>query len=196
MQGSAAPRLLSIEEWADLDEDVEGEFVDGRVEEEEMPSILHEVVVSWLVCWLGVWVTPRGGFVLGSETRFRLSSSRGRKPDVAVYLPGRPLPARNAAATRRPPSIVIEVLSSRPRDVRRDVVEKKREYAAFGVPYYWIIDPVACTFEIFELGADGRYAVSLSAAEGEHPVPGCAELTLDLDALWARAERLAENEDD
>jgi len=37
---------------------------------------------------------------------------------------------------------------------------------------------------------DGKYAVALSAAEGEHDVPGCDGLRIDLDALWAEADRL------
>src|SRR5512147_191987 len=35
-------KRLPLEEWADLDEDVEGELVDGALEEEEVPSFLHE----------------------------------------------------------------------------------------------------------------------------------------------------------
>ena len=48
----------------------------------------------------------------------------------------------------------------------------------------------ARTLEILELGADGRFSVALSAAEGVHVVPGCAGLELDLGALWASIEAL------
>lgn len=125
-----------------------------------------------------------------------MSARRGRKPDVSVYLPDRALPGRSKSATRRAPSIVIEVLSPRPRDVRRDVVDKKGDYAAFGVSYYWLVDPEAHTIAIFELGADGRYTVALSAAEGTHAIPGCAGLSLDLNALWASGDTLPDDETD
>lgn len=187
-------RALTVKEWADLDEDVEGELVDGELVEEEMPSALHEAIAAWLLTALRLWVHPRGGMAFGAELKLTLSHRRGRKADVTAYLPGRPLPGRNAGATRRAPSIVVEVVSPRPRDVRRDVVEKKKEYAAFGVPSYWIVDPQARTFEVFELGSDGRYTVALSAAEGAQSIPGCEGLVVDLDELWATGDRLPEEE--
>ena len=194
-QASPFP-TLTLEDWADLDEDEPGELVDGRLEEEEMPTALHEAIAAWLLRALGAWVAPRGGFAFGSELKLAIGEQRGRKPDVSAYLPGRPLPGRTLGATRRPPSIVVEVLSPRPRDVRRDVVDKKKDYAAFGVAFYWLVDPQARTFEVLELGADGRFAVALSASEGTHAVPGCEGLELDLDALFASADALPDDEGD
>jgi Uma2 family endonuclease len=186
---------MTLDEWADLDEDEEGELVDGRLEEEEMPTWLHEEIVRWLIRTVDAWLAPIGGRIFGSEAKLRVSAHSGRKPDACMYLPGRPLPARNGSSTRRPPSVVIEVLSPRPRDIRRDVIDKMRDYAAFGVPFYWIVDPQARTLEVFELGADGRYAVALGAADGAHAVPGCAGLTLDLDAMWSSADALPEGDE-
>ena len=40
---------MTLAEWGDLDEDVEGELVDGILEEEEMPTWLHELIVAWFV---------------------------------------------------------------------------------------------------------------------------------------------------
>jgi Uma2 family endonuclease len=188
--GSPGLPAMTIDEWADLDEDEPGELVDGRLEEEEVPSYLHEAVVAWLIDTLRGWAVPRGGWVFGSESKFAVASQRGRKSDVSVYFPGAPLPGRRDSVARVPPQIMIEVLSPRPRDGRRDRIDKTRDYADFGVRQYWIVDPELRVLEILELGADGRYAIALTAAEGAHPVPGCEGLTLDLDALWAEIDRL------
>jgi Uma2 family endonuclease len=192
----AAARPLTLEEWADLDEDTPGELVDGLLEEEEMPTALHEAIAAWLLRFFGNWVEPLGGWSFGAELKLAVAGKRGRKADVSMYLPGRPLPGKSRGATKRPPSVVVEVFSPRPRDVRRDVVDKKKEYAAFGVTYYWLVDPQARTVEVLELGADGRYTVALSVAEGVHPVPGCDGLMLDVDAMWARGDMLPDDEPD
>ena len=196
---TATPSLsrgMTIEEWADLDEDEPGELVDGQLEEEEMPTYVHETVVRWLLVRLSNWVEPLGGETFGSEGKLIVSQRRGRKADVSVYLPGRALPAGNLSATRRPPSIAIEVLSPRPRDVRRDRIDKAAEYAAFGVTYYWIVDPLGRTLEVRELHADGRHVSLLEASEGMHAVPGCEGLVLDLDALWVNVDKASAREDE
>jgi Uma2 family endonuclease len=157
--------------------------------EEEVPSILHESVVSWLVIELGGWARPRRGWVFGSELKLGISAWRGRKPDVSMYLPGAKLRGRDSLS-RIPPDVVIEVASPNPRDVRRDRVEKVREYSEFGVRFYWLINPDARTLEILELDDRGRYTIVVSAEAGKVAVPGCEELVIDLDQLWSEADRL------
>jgi Uma2 family endonuclease len=185
---------MTLDEWAALDEDEPGELVDGLLEEEEVPTTLHEAVASWLIRVLGAWVAPAGGWVFGSEHKLAVAPKRGRKPDVVVYLPGSKLPGRRASMARVPPDIAVEVISPTPRDGRRDRVDKKKDYAAFGVRFYWLLDPELRTLEVHALGDDGRYSDALSAAEGQHAVPGCEGLTVDLDALWAELDRLPADE--
>lgn len=184
---------MSIEEWAELDEDVEGEWVDGYLVEEEVAGYIHEVVVSWLTVEVGTWLRKRGGLIGGSTAKFAVSSRRGRMPDLSVYLPqeGKP-PGRGLI--RVPPSIMVEVVSARPKDAKRDRVDKLAEYAAFGVRYYWIVDPQTRLIEIYELGQDQRYVHAAGAAEGAFEPPGCPELVLPLDALWAEVAELEASE--
>jgi len=190
-QNAPAAVALTMEEWASLSEEESGEFVAGFLEEEEVPDLAHELVVVWLTATLRAWLAARGGFVFGSEAKFAVMPSRGRKPDASVYFPGRTGLPRHGVV-RIPPDVMIEVLSEGPRDARRDRIDKPDEYAAFGVPWYWLFDPVGRTFEAFELGADGRYVRALAAAVGKVNVPGCEGLVLDLDAVWSEIDRLEE----
>jgi Uma2 family endonuclease len=183
-------REMTLEQWADLDEEVEGELVDGVLVEEEMPAFEHDLLVTWLVRVLGNWLAAKGdGFVVGSGPKYGVRPRTGRIPDLTVFLPGRRPPARGLV--RIPPDIVVEILSPTPRDARRDRVEKVADYAAFAVRWYWLVDPEARTFEILELGADGRYVHAAAATDGRlDVVPGCDGLVLDVPALWSEIDRL------
>ncbi len=185
---------MTVHEWTAMPEDAPGELCDGFLEDEEVVDLTHETAVLWLGAQLRTWVVALGGFAFGSEAKFALSNIRGRKADLSVSFPGRPpLPRRGPVTI--PPDIAVEVVSPSPADQRRDRITKLTEYAAFGVHFYWMLDPSARTFEILELGPDGRYVHVLGATEGRLPqVPGCAGLSLDLDELWREIERLGPEE--
>jgi Uma2 family endonuclease len=178
---------MTVEEWGDLDEDIEGELVDGVLEEEEMATFLHEIVVMWLAQALRSWVRRRHGYVAGSEVKIVVGPRRGRKPDLSVYLRGA-VPALADTLVRTPPHIVVEVVSPRPRDARRDRIEKIRDYARIGIRYYWILDPQLRTLEILELEARPHYRVALAGSLGRLRIPGCPGLALNLDHLWAEVD--------
>jgi Uma2 family endonuclease len=186
-------RRITLAEWLALPEDVEGELVDDRLREEEMPDAIHELAVSWLICFLRGWIEGEG-FVFGSELKLAISERRGRKADVAVFLPGRRPPPRRGRLAE-PPDIVVEVVTPTPRDERRDRIEKMTDYAELGVASYWLLDPALRSLEVFQLGADGRYVRALGATGGRVSVPGLDRLELDLEALFAELDRLGPEED-
>ena len=177
---------MTVEEWGALDEDIEGELVDGILEEEEMATFLHEIVVMWLAQTLRSWVRRRHGYVAGSEAKIAVGPRRGRKPDLSVYLRGK-APALADTLVRTPPHIVVEVVSPRPRDARRDR-EKISDYARTGIRYYWLLDPQLRTLEILELEASAHYRVAVARSRGKLRVPGCPGLALNLDDLWAEVD--------
>ena len=189
------PDELTLDTWANLPEDEVGELVDGVLVEEEMPSYVHEVLVALLIHVFSGWTLPLGGLVAGSDARFAVTPQRGRKPDLSVYLPGSPLPTSRGAITV-PPDIAVEVVSPTPQDGRRDRVDKVAEYAAFGIRYYWLVDPQLRSLEILALGEDGRYVHVLGATGGVvSEISGCEGLEVDLDALWAAVDRLEASAD-
>src|SRR5205823_5750574 len=129
-----------------LPDDVTGEWVDGALEEEEMANTDHEMVVMWLGSRLMPWLEPKGGVVMGSEKKYAVTARRGRKPDLSVFLPGRPRPKRRERVTHLVPDIAVEVLTPTPRDQRRDRLVKAREYARFGVKWCWLVNPAIRSF--------------------------------------------------
>jgi Uma2 family endonuclease len=187
-------QLLTVEEWADLPEDVQGELVDGRLVEEEVVRPTHAIVATWLTICIGTWARERGGYVLG-DLKLRIAARRGRIPDLCIYLPEQARPRRDDALVTRLPSIVIEIVSPERSDTRRDRVEKTRDYADAGIPWYWIVDPQQRVLEIYELGRQARYFHALGAAQGViAEVPGCEGLALDLDALWAEIDAFSDEQ--
>lgn len=194
-EAASVDRLLgprvTLEEWIALAEDVPGEFVDGRLVEEEVPDYLHEVLVAWLARVLGNWAETADAIVGASDAKFTVSPTRGRKADLTVYLAGRRPPPRGAIAV--PPDIAVEIVSPSPRDQRRDRVDKMEEYARFGIRFYWLIDPLQRSVEIYEQTQNGGYVRRLQASGRTiAQVPGCSGLTLDVDAMWRKIDAFEE----
>jgi Uma2 family endonuclease len=180
---------MTLEEWGALDEDTPGELVDGVLEDEEMPSYVHEIIVRELLLLLAAHYRARGGQAVGSGVKLAVGPRRGRLGDVVCFAPGS-APEKHGVV-RVPPETVVEVVSPSPADERRDRIMKPADYAAFGVKYYWLVDPDYRSFEVWELGADRRYVLAVGVLSGKvESVPGCPGLVVDVDALWAEIDRL------
>jgi Uma2 family endonuclease len=180
----AAKKLqtMTLADWGDLDEDVKGELVDGVLEEEEMPTWLHELIVAWFVERLGPWARKHGARVVPSELKIAVAARTGRKPDLSIFSRD-DMPALTDSVVRNKPLLVVEVLSPRPRDQRRDRVDKLRDYARAGARHYWLVDPQLRTVEMLRLEGK-RYVVETVLASGRVRPKGFAALSLDLGDLW------------
>ena len=181
---------LTLTQWAALTEDVAGEWVDGRLVEEEVPNLDHEVVLAKLFVMLGTWFFQHQGFLFGSGVKYALNAQRGRIPDLSAFFPESEKKPTRGSVLQVPPDVAIEIVSPSLSDQKRDRIEKLSEYAIFGVRYYWLVDPQMRSLEILELSADGRYIHVLCATEETIAVPGCSGLELDVSALWAELDRL------
>ena len=129
----------------------------------------------------------------------RAAAAAATRPSVGLPQFARSVPESKApprsGPLREPPDILIEVVTPTPRDERRDRVEKMSEYAAFGVPYYWLVDPTLKAFEVFGLTSEGNYQRLVGVTGGQlENVPGCSGLSIDVDALWAELARLGDVE--
>jgi Uma2 family endonuclease len=80
------------------------------------------------------------------------------------------------------PDWVCEILS--PSTAKTDRVVKMPVYARYGVPYLWLVDPLAHTLEAFALH-DGRWTViGLFQEQDAVSVEPFTEIALELGALW------------
>ena len=132
----SAKVLMGVDEYLKTSfDDGDCEYLDGEVVERNMGEMPHADVQYTL----GRLLWPfrrRFGIRILPEIRTRISPTRYRIPDLAVY--------RNDNIGDRiptvPPFLAIEILSPEDRMARiRRVVD---DYIALGVPVVWILDPL------------------------------------------------------
>jgi Uma2 family endonuclease len=86
-------------------------------------------------------------------------------PDLAGWRRDRMPTIPSVAAFTLRPDWVCEILSPGPAATRRDRVAKPDAYATAGIPYHWIVDPLARTVEVYELR--GAVYAKVQAFAGE-----------------------------
>jgi Uma2 family endonuclease len=135
-------RRMTLDEFREAEEEpgYRYELARGVLEVTEVPNDPHGQIVHNLNQAVSLYHRQHPGLILriGGAGEFRLwvpEMISGRNPDLAVAFRGTPKDARG----RRPPSLVVEVVSEGGEE--RDHVEKRQEYLIFGIREYWIIDP-------------------------------------------------------
>ena len=125
------------------------ELTDGRLEILEMPTTSHQQMVFKLVRQLSDFVESRKlGTALMAPLRVQLRPGIFREPDVVFALTEHRHFIQDDFWTGA--DLVIEVVSAGPKSRRRDLDEKRRDYAASGIAEYWIVDPLAKTISVLE----------------------------------------------
>jgi Uma2 family endonuclease len=139
--GESVPEQGSWSEsrYLDLSTNRRIEFTKGYVEFLPVPTILHQRIGAFFYRLLYAFVEAQGlGEVLYSGLRVRLWESVIREPDVGVML------AEHASRVTEKywdgADLLVEVVSPTDDDRKRDLVQKRSEYAQAGIPEYWIVD--------------------------------------------------------
>jgi Uma2 family endonuclease len=149
------------------------EIIDGELVRKAMPSGKHgsaQLRLGRIVAPYDRHPRPPGpgGWWFASETEIELAPDQVYRPDVAGWLRERlpELPGQIPITVR--PDWVCEVLS--PSNRRNDTIKKRRNYHRAEVPYYWLVDPMEETLEIFRWHTDG-YLQVLAAERGDRISP-------------------------
>ena len=177
------PRLVTWGDFLKLDEDDGRELLDGRLVEGEVPTRQHEHIVVTLITLLTQWAWRHGGRTLASGYKVRIHEHRGVMPDLQYFRPGNfPGPEQEQGLAEGRPDVAVEVIS--PGSRRYDTVRKRADYAAIGVPEYWLIDPKRRTLTRLVL-RKGEYAAAEEPSGDEVFRPdGFEGLEIPLARLW------------
>jgi Uma2 family endonuclease len=138
------------------DEDTRAEWVDGEVIVLSPVSVAHQRLLRFLTVVLDLFISTQGlGELLTAGILMRLPSRpSGREPDL-LFVAREHLDRLRATWLEGPADLVIEIVS--PESEERDWEVKRAEYAAAGIPEYWVLDRDREDAAFFQLGPDGTY---------------------------------------
>ncbi|MFE3456292.1 Uma2 family endonuclease [Nocardiopsis aegyptia] len=157
-----AERPLTVDDLRRMPDDGRRyELVDGRLDVSPAPVFLHSRVESRLTLHLGLLAPEDYEVVASPGINVNGDRSHHRIPDLAVI---RAAGAETPYLTK-PPELAVEIVS--PESVYRDNFTKRHEYAAFGIPAYWLITPDPELPSIIELRLDDGEYTEVSATFGE-----------------------------
>jgi len=129
------------------------ELVDGCIEVLPMPTWLHQRIVALVYQKLSGWSANHRGYeALFAPLPLKLFPGTIREPDILVVERS----SSRGLLAKYPSSaiFVAEVVSDDPQSRRRDLIDKRLNYASAGIPEYWVIDPLEK--QIIVLTLDGR----------------------------------------
>lgn len=123
------------------------EFDDGYIEVLPMPIPEHQKILALLYELFVAFVRPRGGITLFAPLRVQIRPRKYREPDLVVL--------RDANDPRQHKrywlgvDLAVEIVSDD--DPERDTRVKRADYAAAGIPEYWIVNPLNDTITVLVL---------------------------------------------
>lgn len=138
--------FAELQLWPDTGRTERIELYDGEVIVVPNPFPRHQRVVGHLGDILRAYERLTGGMMFDSPIDIVFSEFDVVQPDLVFFRRDRRHLVPMLDATRVPPDLAVEVLSQSTE--RRDRERKRDMFARFGVPEYWIVDPVANRIEV------------------------------------------------
>jgi Uma2 family endonuclease len=164
----ARVRFTTFEEYLSYSDEtpIEGryELIDGELTELPPESrvnstIAVRILLALLATGISVELIHPGKCEIQVPV-LQPSDAANRFPDLVVLRPEHlELTQRRLTITldMAPPQLIVEVVSPGKTNRDRDYIRKRAQYAAIGVPEYWLVDPIAQTVMVLSLeGKDYR----------------------------------------
>ena len=128
------------------------------------PLLRHQIAAMEVVTLLNDYRRKFGGIAVTAPFDVVFDEYDVVQPDVVFFRAERLHLLDPNSVARAVPDIVVEVLS--PSTAAIDRGRKMEMFARYGVPEYWIVDPVGLQVEVHVLG-DGSYRQAQVATGGD-----------------------------
>jgi Uma2 family endonuclease len=128
------------------------EFTDGYLKPLPTPTDLHHSILQILLNQFNDFALSTGGKASFAGIRLRIRRGKYREPDVIVLKNAKDKRRRNRIWTGA--DLNVEVVSED--DPKRDLVDKRTDYAEANVPEFWIVNPMTETITVLVL-RNGAY---------------------------------------
>ncbi len=128
------------------------EIYEGEVFVVPSPLPRHQMAALAVYKHLDTYASVSGGIALAAPLDIVFDEYDVVQPDVVFFRAERRHLLQPDAVTRHAPDIAVEVLS--PSTAVTDRGRKMQMFARYGVPEYWIVDPVIEQLEVHVL--DGK----------------------------------------
>jgi Uma2 family endonuclease len=154
----ATAKKMTFEEYLTYEDgsDRRYEFNDGELVEMSPATAFHNVLMMFFSFYLQLEINQsKLPYCVRANSTEIFTGKRTRRPDVLVMTIAQSKSLGNQPDILHEPCLlVIEIVSPTCRSV--DTVEKRKEYAQFGIPEYWIVDFLVGTFSVLSL-VNGSY---------------------------------------
>lgn len=124
------------------------ELTDGFIEVLAMPTTYHQSISGFLYALFLAYLKPWGGKVNYAPLRLRIREGKYREPDLLLVK--KPKDARRQNRYWTGADLTLEIVSED--NPKRDLIDKRHDYAEAGVPEYWIVNPLTETIIVYYLG--------------------------------------------
>lgn len=151
-------KKMTFEEYLTYEDgsDRRYEFNDGELVEMTPATVFHNDLMMFLAFFLQSEINHSNHpYCVRVNSTEIFNGKRTRRPDVLVMTLAQKKSLGNQPDILHEPCLlVIEIVSPTCRSV--DTVKKRKEYAQFGIPAYWIVDFLVGTFSVLSL-VNGSY---------------------------------------
>lgn len=158
------------------------ELVHGEIGVSPSPSFSHSYTDGQLRYILMSHLETHDLGVLLGDLDTLFGEYNVRRPDILFVAKSR-LHLIKGHGIPIAPDLCVEIIS--PSSVAVDEVDKAELYAEYGVPNYWIVDPIKRTFKSYQL-QNKAYVLNVGAKDSETiQAAPFEDLSIPLGRLWS-----------